>query len=264
MLWNAGWNFKAMEAWVHRYARPGHQETVAVIPKPPNVASVRKMPPVGRMGTDSSASTIPLHMVLVRTILGQNVHSGQALLGVDRDHPQTYLAGAFLENGLKVDEIYGDHVVLTKGRQRTTLFVDSIAPSREASAGAAAYVLVGGPTPNVEAPHLSVEPVTDYLRPVPVYQDGLITGFQVYPGARPGIFAKWGLQPGDVITDLDGQPLSDPDQTMELLRSLEDGEALTATVRRGSAEPIQVSLDGAAIVQMRTASNTPPVAPPMP
>jgi general secretion pathway protein C len=212
------------------------------------------------LGTDASASTVPLRLQLIRTLPGQSIHTGQALLGVDRQHPQTYLAGAILENGARLEEIHRDHVVLVKGSHRVSLYVTA-ASTPESITQADALTLVGGPTPTIQSPHLSLEPVTDFLRPVPVYRNGVIAGFQVYPGTRPSLFTKWGLQPGDVMTDLDGQPVSDADQLMDTLRSLLDGAALIATLQRAGA-PVSIRLEGSDVEQLRTASNIAPGPPP--
>jgi type II secretion system protein C len=203
-----------------------------------------------------------LRLVLVRTEPGQNTHSGKAMLGVDREHPQTYLAGAILENGARIDEIYRDHVMLAKGTQHTALYIDHEVQSGQAGRNDNTLLLVGGSSPETPHPHYSAEPVTDFVRAVPVYHGEVIAGFQVYPGNRSAPFNKWGLKAGDVITDLDGQPLTDPDQVTQLLHGLLDGEALQATVKRDGGAPFSTSLDGADVERVRTASTAAPPLPP--
>ena len=246
------------------WQRPGK---AVVKPRPPvvlaprTVQNVHHEDPKARFGTDSSASTVPLSFHLVRAMPGLSSRSGKAQIGVDVSHPQTYLAGAILENGARLDEIYRDHVVLVKGAHHTSLYITTTGASTVATKPDA-LTLTGGPTPVVGSPHLSLEPVTDYLRVVPLYRDNIVAGFQVYPGVRTAPFTKWGLRPGDVMIDLDGQPLSDPDQVMASLRGLIDGEALTATVEREGAS-LSITLNGADIQQLRTASNA-PLPPPNP
>jgi type II secretion system protein C len=252
---STGLKLRDFNQWLHRPNAAAVTPRPAIVPAPRTVQNVHREDPKARLGTDSSVSTVPLRLQLVRTLPGRDIHSGQALLGVDRNHPQTYLAGAILENGARLQEIYRDHVVLVKGAHRTTLYVASAIASED-SGNTDALAMVGGPAPAVESPLLSVEPVTDYLRPVPVYQNGVITGFQVYPGARSAVFTKWGLQPGDVMTELEGQPVNDADSLMQTLRGLVEGETLTATVQRAGA-PVSVTLDGTQIEPLRTASSGP-------
>jgi hypothetical protein len=261
-LWSGGLDPRAWYEWLHRSKPSTENPRPMIVPVPATVKNVRHEDPGARLGTDSSASQIPLRLRLIRSMPGQSVHTGQAQLGVDRDHPQTYLAGAILENGAQLEEIYHDHVVLVKGSRRTSLYLEMRGIAAE-SGTTDELVLVGGPGPTVESPHLSVEPVTDYLRSVPIYRNGVITGFQLYPGVRAAVFGKWGLQPGDVVVALDGQPLGDADQFMGILRGLMEGEALNATVQR-NADTLFLTLDGAEVERLRTASASRVVPPPNP
>lgn len=258
LLWNAGVTMQDIRAWFHHKPQSAGAARAAVIPQPPTVASLHNAQPVGRMGTDSSASKTPLRLLLVRTEPGQNSHSGRAILGVDRDHPQTYLAGAILENGARIDEIYRDHVMLVKGGQHTPLYIDHQVASEPAARKQSALLMVGGASPEPPHPRDREDLVTDFVRPVPVYRSGAIAGFQVYPGRRSAPFNQWGLKAGDVITDLNGQPLTDPDQVLQILQGLLEGEALQATVQREGGTPLSISLDGADVQRVRTASNSPP------
>jgi hypothetical protein len=56
-----------------------------------------------------------------------------------------------------------------------------------------------------------------------------------------------GLQPGDLITDIDGTPLSDPAVAWDIFHQLAEGSALSAAVKRKGATQ-SVSLDGSLIV----------------
>jgi S1-C subfamily serine protease len=61
-----------------------------------------------------------------------------------------------------------------------------------------------------------------------------------------GTFARLGLLPGDVITQIDGMPVSDPSQAMAMFSQLASGTTMTATVnRKGTLQ--QIALDGSFI-----------------
>jgi type II secretory pathway component PulC len=93
----------------------------------------------------------------------------------------------------------------------------------------------------------STETFTDVIRPSPVYEGSTLEGYQVYPGIHAGAFARMGLLPGDVITQIDGMPFSDPSQAMAMFSQLASGITMTATVnRKGTLR--QVALDGSFIV----------------
>jgi hypothetical protein len=63
--------------------------------------------PMRPLGTDSSVSTVPLPLILVRTQAGRNSREGFAQIGVNARTPQTYQAGAILANGAHLTDRRG-------------------------------------------------------------------------------------------------------------------------------------------------------------
>jgi len=226
----------------------------ATAPKPAPIAKAPEHPsnkaigpaPVTPRGNDSSISPDPLALTLVRVHLGRNAFEGSAELGVVRESPQTYQAGALLENGAKLAEIHSDYVLLKKGNLQARLYIE--AARATGKVGDLTMLTVGGP---VERPPpakaTSREILTDYIRPSPVYDGDTLLGYQIYPGAKSGPFAQMGLKSGDLITDIDGAPLSNPALAWEAFHQLAEGSAMSATIKRNGVEQ-SVSLDGALIV----------------
>jgi type II secretion system protein C len=216
---------------------------------PPNKA-IGLAPPTPK-GNDSSISPVPLALTLVQVHLGRNATEGSAQIGVVRESPQTYQAGAILENGARLAEIHSDYVLLKNGTKQARLYLEGAHSTGKL--GDTAMLTVGGikeaPPP---AKVTSRELLTDYIRPSPVYDGDTLVGFQVYPGAKSGPFTQMGLQPGDLIIEIDGTPLSNPAMAWEIFHQLTEGSALSATVmRKGTAQ--FVSLDGSLIVSAEDA-----------
>lgn len=236
-LWSAGlpptqWWARAQAWWGEKH-RP--DEPLAVAP-----SSVLATPVDGSQnadevsasiqpGTAASISSQPQPLFLVGTVPGRNEHEGTALIGINPDNPQTYVGGAVLANGARLAEIHREYVVLARGASTAKLpLYRRNAPSPPPRD---ALLMVGGAPPS--APTLSVQHVlTEYLRPSPVYEGEILRGYEVYPGRKAGIFARLGLQPGDVITAINSLPLSEPHQAMELFAQLTRGSAVTATIER--------------------------------
>jgi general secretion pathway protein C len=126
---------------------------------------------------------------------------------------------------------------------------------------------VGGTPPPKPAVVTSHEILTDYIRPNPKYEGETLRGYEVYAGQSSGVFFQMGLQGGDVITAINGVPLSEPQSAIEQLRQLTQGVAVTATIeRKGQSQTL--SLDGALIIKdqerAKNALNNPGVnMPPM-
>jgi type II secretion system protein C len=162
-----------------------------------------------------------------------NVHEGTAQLGTVRESPQTYLAGALLENGARLAEVHADYVLLRKGARSVRLYLDNSPASREPIGNALTMV---GPIqePSPPAQPASREILTDYVRPSPVYDGEVLLGYQVYAGTKSAPFAQMGLRAGDVIVAIDSTPLTDPGTSWDMFRQLIDGGFHTASRSAGA------------------------------
>ncbi|MDH3915422.1 MAG: PDZ domain-containing protein, partial [Chromatiales bacterium] len=70
------------------------------------------------------------------------------------------------------------------------------------------------------------------------FKDGQQQGDRVYPGRERQQFAKLGLRPGDLITQINGMSLEDPARGMEIFRGLSDATQVSVTVERGGQTEI--------------------------
>jgi type II secretion system protein C len=214
----------------------------------PSAPKAGRMVPatVSPMGRYSSVSAKPVPLILVSVSLGRTIRDGSAKIGVVRDSPQTYLAGAVLENGAQLVEIHPDYVVLLKNGSRARLYLDDKSTLRRSDE--AAEPTVGGNQQLAPPVRLtSREAVTDYIRPSPAYDGASLVGYQVYPGARPAAFHQMGLQAGDLIIEINGTPLTDPSTAWEIFRGLMQGSTFAASVTRNGAI-VHISLDGSLLV----------------
>lgn len=197
--------------------------------------------PMRPQGIDSSISTTPLRLLLVRTERGRNSHEGFAQIGVSARSPQTYAAGALLANGARLSEIYDHYVILEHQGRTVRLYMQGDA---QTSRGSTKAMLTVGGTADQPAPLAgSEENLTTYLRLTPMFDGNQFHGFALYPGRISGPFSDLGLQPGDVLTRIDGSPISDTSAAFASLRSLLDDVVLSVEIeRQGSSQSL--SLDG--------------------
>jgi hypothetical protein len=202
-------------------------------------------------GTDSSVSPVPLALHLVATRPGRNAREGYADIGVDVRSPQTYRAGGLLANGARIEEVHADYVILAREGKSTRLYVEGHAPAGYAPLASATGLLsVGGVSSRAAAVADTTEALTDVIRVSPVFDGEKFNGLQVYGNERSDAFARLGLEPGDVIHSIDGEPARDPASAIAALRHLADGHALVVEVER-AGEMKSLSLDGAVVVAAR-------------
>lgn len=201
-------------------------------------------------GLDSSLSELPQPLHLVATRVGSNAINGYADIGVDAMSPQTYRAGARLVNGATVEEIYTDRVILARDGQRKVLYLDGLPQSAigDSSPLHGDLAFVGGGLANpVPAENAPSDALTSVLRISPRYDGEELKGLQVYAGVRIDTFEALGLKPGDVITSVDGQRVTDVEAALSALAELPKGRAMSVTVEREGVSQA-VSLDGSRVM----------------
>lgn len=94
----------------------------------------------------------------------------------------------------------------------------------------------------------NVTKLADVIRPTPYYVSGQMQGYRVYPGRDRKQFAALGLRPGDLIKDIDGAALTNPQQATQIFQSLGDAEQVSVTVERnGQAEVLVLNTNQLAL-----------------
>ncbi len=80
------------------------------------------------------------------------------------------------------------------------------------------------------------------MRAMPHFVNGKTDGFSISQVAPGSVFDQLGLQSGDLVTSIDGKPVTNPMQAMGLMQSMKTQSALDLTINRGGA-PTSVHLD---------------------
>ncbi len=86
--------------------------------------------------------------------------------------------------------------------------------------------------------------LSEIIRPQPHFADGQLKGYRIYPGKQRRTFAELGFRPGDLATSINGVPLTNPEQSTNLLSGFDQGGQVTVSVERnGIPEVITIDLD---------------------
>lgn len=85
--------------------------------------------------------------------------------------------------------------------------------------------------------------LTRIARPEPVFENNHMVGFRLNPGRDHGALQAYGLQPGDVVTEINGQPLDNVAKSMQMLQRMDDSKSITLTIKR-NGQTQQVQLQG--------------------
>lgn len=167
---------------------------------------------------------------------------------------QTYAIGAAVPGGAVIRAIYPDRVLLelngspqilrlpkASGEAATTS-VQPTAPYNPPPAPV--YGRPFAPTTSLgqlrQELVMHPERLLDVVRAMPVMANGKLAGYRVFPVGNNKVFARLGLQPGDVVTAVNGLPLDNPAESMRVLNSVKTSDQITITLTRNGQQQTQV------------------------
>ena len=184
-----------------------------------------------------------LNLSLKGTIASPDAESSIAIIADARNEEDVYAIGDTVAPGATLHAIYADRVVLNRGGTLEMLklpkeFPQGSAPVRRSTTSVARSADTGQSIQAAVA--ANVTELADVIRPTPYYVSGQMQGYRVYPGRDRKQFAALGLRPGDLIKDIDGAALTNPQQATEIFQSLGDKDQVSVTVERNGQSEVLV------------------------
>ena len=258
------------------------QLTWAFLPRPKSATSTYNTPPAlsvhqpaaGKIadqhlfglanqpaGSLNNAPDTTLALTLHGIVAGKNAQDSRALIVANGDE-EPYGIGASVPGGAVIRAIFPDRVMLERGGRVEALRL----PKAEGGSDTApANVSVAMPSPDPTGGEASAGPMPqnlgelrqqiasnpeklmDVVRAMPVQEQGKLTGYRVYPSGNSPLFAQLGLRPGDVVTAVNGIPLTDPAQSMRILAAVKTSDQITVTLlRNGQSQTVALEMPPAA------------------
>lgn len=182
-----------------------------------------------------------------------------AIMALQGQGDKAYRVGAALPGNVTLEEIHSDRVILSRAGQLETLRLRRA----ELNAGgarnrSAARRPVVEPLPSAE-PDLTLaddggiaridregwmnDPnrFLDVVSASPVLVDGRVYGLEVRPGRNAREFAAAGLQPGDVVTSVEGRPVAEINDYRDVLQELTGSSSVSLSVER-NGEPVNITI----------------------
>lgn len=188
---------------------------------------------------DDLADTRLVNLTLNGTVASSIPNYAVAIISDGGKDQEVYKIGESVGNNATLHAVYADRVVLNEKGTLTNLKLPrefSNIPERSAQRQLTPTRQTADNSKSLQAVVAqNLTKLTDVIRPTPYRVQGQQVGYRVYPGRDRRQFAALGLQPGDIIKDIDGQTLSDPSQAMQIFQSLGTAEQVTVTIERGGA-----------------------------
>lgn len=201
-------------------------------------------------GQPQTVTSLALTLYGVRLNEGSGL--GSAIIATPDGVQSSYAVGDEILPGVTLKSVAFDHVVISRGGADETVFLDQ---SQGASAAADASappppggsavppIPNGGPQMPAASSVLTPAKVKSDIGFAPRSEGGRITGLVL--NAKGPAYQAAGFQPGDVVTQVNGRPITSPADLQSLQGQLVPGARLSLSVERGAAVvPIALTLQG--------------------
>ena len=184
------------------------------------------------------------NLSLKGTIASYPAELSVAIIADGGNKEEIYTIGSAVTNGAKLHAVYADRVVLNENGVLTNLRLPKDFPEGTPTMSRRNTTTTIRPTENTQSIQSvvaqNVSRLSDVIRPTPYFVDGQQQGYRVYPGRNRAQFTALGLRPGDLVKDIDGQSLSDPQQAMKIFQTLGNSSEVSVTVERNGQPEIIV------------------------
>ncbi len=182
-------------------------------------------------------------------VVATNIPSAAAAIIENRGTQNTYGIDDEIEGtNATLDKVYADRVIIKNGPRRETLMLDGLEYSVESQGYTPPpqRIASGQSISREENRLLSREvaestralqrnPVgfADFITISPYTRDSRLVGYRIAPGKKPQLFKGAGFVSGDIVVEINGLDLTDPQQSLEAMSALREADSLQLTINRG-------------------------------
>ena len=188
-----------------------------------------------------------LALTLKGTMAGTDEELTVAIIEDNTKEEKIYTLGDAVASGATLHSVHTDQVVLNRSgilealKLPKDLPTSSAPPPRRNTAARTAAPARQDNTQSIQnVISENATKLADVIRPTPYFVGGQQQGYRVYPGRDRKQFAALGLRPGDLIKDIDGASLTDPQQAMQIFQNLGSADQVSVTVERNGQPQVLV------------------------
>ena len=229
---------------------------VAPVSSESPLARVAEIPLFGEPGVRTVPEPVVapdtrLRLRLVGLVAGDTPDQGRAIIAESGSPERLYGIGDPVGSGqARLHQVHPDRVILDRdGTYETLRLPRADAATTEAPGATPTRLAPTTTTPAAsDAPRVQrsewlqdPERLMQSVRARPVIEDGVLRGLEVHPTRNARQFQQAGLRPGDVITAVNGMPVSAIEDTDRLFQELAGQMRVDIVVERGG-QPLPISI----------------------
>jgi general secretion pathway protein C len=200
------------------------------------------------LGDAENAPETQLNLSLRGAVAAGDERFAHAIIADGAGLEKVYFVKDAVPGGAVLQQVQADRVILNRGGVLEALLLPK---EPQSGGGTAAQPRMPEPVArrNPSIPSLqevvtqNISAITEIIRPQPYMPNGELKGYRVYPGRNREQFVGLGLKPGDLVTEINGMPLNNPAQGMEMWRALADTTQATVTIVDKDGQPQTLTID---------------------
>ena len=197
----------------------------------------------------ANAPVTQMPLVLAGVMATPDPAKGFAFIGESAPAAKFKRVGDPVPGGATLHSVYLDRVMLDRGGRLEALLMPRAA-SFGAPPPAAAARPPGVPTRFAQGVQRMMESnpaaFSEIVRVQMRYDKGSLSGVAVFPGRNRQQFTRLGLQPNDLVTSVNGQPLTDQATARQIFDTISSADQVTLGIIR-NGQPQQISVNTAQI-----------------
>jgi general secretion pathway protein C len=197
-----------------------------------------------------NAPETSLNLTLRGLFAAARKESAFAIIAEGGGSERPFRIGDKVAGGAVVQDILADRVVLERAGRFETLRLpkerlNTATPATGAAASAAPLTpaVVGQLRDLRESIKSNPQEIMNMAEMQPVVQEGQLRGYRIRPRRHMELFRAAGLSPNDVVTAVNGIPVTDPAQFAALTAQLATATTLLLSVERPNGVREDISLD---------------------
>lgn len=188
-------------------------------------------------GQSGAVTSLALTLFATRATPGGG---GTAIIAGADGLQQVYRVGSDVQPGVTLASVAFDHVELVRNGAKELLYIDQSGPAPTAQGVVAANPVTA---PAVSAGNVSASAMRGGVDFGPRAEGGRVVGVEVLPSGDGTAFRAAGFQTGDVITAVDGRPITSAAEAMAVSGTIRAGKSVAVTVRRGDRQlPLAITM----------------------
>jgi len=218
------------------------------------------------MGDAQTPDVVPdttLQLTLRGVIASKDLRIAFAIIGDPSGTEETYRVGDQVPGGAQIKEIHADKVILWRNNRHETLRLpeDALPTSdmgQVSRVGSFGTPMNAGGAMTVSPQAAAVlkdyrqklasdpQALANVVRAEPYHQGGKLTGYRIFPGTDRTLLNRVGLQPGDVITSVNGIEFDSPSKGLEIMKAVTEGgggQVSVNVLRNGATQTYMVPLN---------------------